>query len=89
MKSPTSHNMVRVKWLEEGDAVDANGTAWVKTWSFEDLPELVYIEPNVGASGVKNYLEGRFGYRLKSWSYWSAAREAASLANLSYSSDPM
>ena len=43
-------NIVKVKWKKEGDATDAMGSTWLKTWDFEDLPELVTVPSDIGAS---------------------------------------
>ncbi len=82
-------NIVKVKWKKEGDATDAMGSTWLKTWDFEDLPELVTVPSEIGASKVKFYIEGRYGFQIKNWSYWSAVAEARKMADSLYSGDPV
>ena len=85
-----SHShLVKVRWVREGDATDAMGSTWVKTWEFKDLPELVTVPNDVKASGIKSYIEGRYGYQVGDWSYWSAMAEARSMADNLYSGDPV
>ena len=83
------NNLVKVKWIEQGDATDAMGSPWVKVFDFDDLPELVTIPKEITASGVRSYIEGRYGYRVSAWSYWSAVAEARKLADQAYSADPL
>jgi hypothetical protein len=82
-------HLVKVKWIREGDATDAMGSKWVKTWKFKDLPELVTVPNDIKASGVKSYIEGRYGYQVGDWSYWSAVAEARKMADNLYSGDPL
>ena len=82
-------HLVKVKWTREGDATDAMGSKWVKTWQFKDLPELVTVPNEIKASGVKSYIEGRYGYQVSDWSYWSAVAEARKMADNLYSGDPV
>ncbi len=85
-----SHShLVKVKWVREGNATDAMGSTWVKTWELKDLPELVTVPNDVKASGIKSYIEGRYGYQVGDWSYWSAMAEARSMADNLYSGDPV
>jgi len=82
-------HLVKVVWKKDGDAVDAMGSTWVKTFEFDDLPDLVTIPGDVQPSGVRQYIEGRYGYQVKSWSYWSAVQEASRFADNLYSGDPV
>lgn len=82
-------SIVKVKWLSDGDAVDAMGSAWVKTFAFDDLPDLVTIPSDVAPSNIRAYIEGRYGYQVKSWSFWSAVQEASRFADNLYSGDPV
>ena len=82
-------HLVKVNWIKEGDATDAMGSTWVKVFDFEDLPDLVTVPSNVKASAVKSYIEGRYGYQVGNWSYWSAIAEARSMADNLYSGDPV
>ena len=82
-------NLVKVKWKKEGDATDAMGSTWVKVFEFEDLPELVTIPNDVPVSSVKSYIEGRYGFQVYKWSYWSAIGEATTMADNLYSGDPV
>ena len=81
-------NLVRVKWTAKG-STDAMGSEWVKTFQFEDLPDLVTIPDDIGASTIRAYIEGRYGYQVKSWTYWSAMQEASRFADNLYSGDPV
>ena len=83
------NNLVKVEWLKEGDATDTMGSAWVKVFDFEDLPDLVTVPSDVTASKVRSYIEGRYGYRVGGWSYWSAVAEASKMADQAYSADPI
>ena len=83
------NNIVKVKWLKDGDATDAMGSVWVKTFEFDDLPELVTVPSDVTASKVRSYIEGRYGYRVGGWAYWSAVQEASRFADNLYSGDPV
>ena len=82
-------NIVKVKWLREGDATDAMGSTWVKTFAFDDLPDLVTIPSDILPSKVRAYIEGRYGYQVDNWSYWSAVQEASQFADNLYSGDPV
>ncbi len=83
------NSIVKVKWLREGDATDAMGSSWVKTFEFADLPELVTLPSDVKATKVKSYIEGRYGYQVGDWSYWSTVAEALRMADNLYSGDPL
>ena len=65
------------------------GSTWVKVFEFEDLPELVTIPNDVPVSSVKSYIEGRYGFQVHEWSYWSAIGEATTMADNLYSGDPV
>ena len=82
-------SMIKVRWNKEGNPVDSLGSEWLKTWDYEDLPELVSIPGDMKASHVRPYIEGRYGYQVTQWSYWSAIAEAARLADNLYSGDPV
>lgn len=82
-------SLVKVIWVEDGDAVDAMGSAWVKVFEFEELPDLVTVPSDVTASKVRSYIEGRYGYRVGGWSYWSAVAEARTMVDNLYSGDPL
>jgi hypothetical protein len=82
-------HLVKVSWIKEGNATDAMGSTWVKVFDFEDLPDLVTVPIDVKASAVKSYIEGRYGYQVGNWSYWSAIAEARSMADNLYSGDPV
>ena len=82
-------HIVQVKWEKEGKATDAMGSAWVKVFDFEDLPELVTVPSEVRASQVRSYIEARYGFQIKKWSYWSAIAEARKMADNLYSGDPV
>ena len=83
------NNLVKVKWLKEGDATDAMGSTWVKVFDWDGLPELVTVPSDISPSKVRSYIEGRYGYRVGGWSYWSAAAEALRMADNLYSGDPV
>lgn len=84
-----NYSMVRVKWID-WVARDAMGSEWVQVFgSVEDLPEFVHIESGLKPSRIKAYLEGRYGYRLESWSYCATNVEAVSLVDSLYSGDPV
>ena len=83
------NSMIKVQWIKDGDAVDSQGSIWVKTVEFEDLPELIPIPGELKASHIRPYLEGRYGYRVSHWSYWSAIAEASRFADNLYSGDPV
>lgn len=82
-------SLVKVFWIKEGNAFDSMGSQWVKTFDFEDLPDLVTVPSDVTASKVRSYIEGRYGYRVGGWSYWSAVAEASKMADNLYSGDPV
>ena len=82
-------HLVKVKWKKEGDATDAMGSTWVKVFEFEDLPELVTVPSDIRASQVRSYIEGRYGFQVHEWSYWSAIGEATTMADNLYSGDPV
>ena len=82
-------SIVKVSWLSDGDAVDAMGSPWVKAFAFDDLPDLVTIPSDVAPSNIRAYIEGRYGYQVKSWSFWSAVQEASRFADNLYSGDPV
>ncbi len=82
-------SLIKVKWDREGDATDAMGSAWVKVFDFEDLPDLVTVPSDIAPSGIRSYIEGRYGYRVGGWSYWSAVAEASKMADNLYSGDPL
>ena len=82
------NNFVRVQWISKG-AKDTMGSEWVKVFEFEDLPELITVPDHIGASTVRAYIEGRYGYQVRSWAYWSAVQEASRFADNLYSGDPL
>ena len=82
-------DLVRVYWIEKGPALDQGGSEWAKVFEYEDLPELVTIPEKTRPSEVKPYIEGRYGFKVSHWSYWSAIAEASRLAENLYSSDPL
>ena len=82
-------SIVKDSWLSDGDAVDAMGSPWVKAFAFDDLPDLVTIPSDVAPSNIRAYIEGRYGYQVKSWSFWSAVQEASRFADNLYSGDPV
>lgn len=82
-------HLIKVKWIKDGDALDAMGSKWVKTWSFKDLPELVTVPNDIKATKVKSYIEGRYGYRVGDWSYWSAVADSRTMVDNLYSGDPV
>ena len=82
-------NLVKVKWIKDGDATDAMGSAWVKVFDFDELPDLVTVPNDIVATKVRSYIEGRYGYRVGGWSYWSAIAEASKMADSLYSGDPV
>ena len=83
------NSLVKVRWDKDGDATDAMGSVWVKVFDFEHLPDLVTVPSDVAPSGIRSYIEGRYGYRVGGWSYWSAVAEASKMADNLYSGDPL
>ena len=82
-------NLVKVKWIRDGDATDAMGSVWVKVFDFDELPDLVTVPNDVAATKVRSYIEGRYGYRVGGWSYWSAVAESRTMVDNLYSGDPV
>lgn len=81
-------SLIKVEWID-ADAVDSSGSAWMKVFDFDELPELVTVPLDMGSLSVREWIEGRYGFRVGSWSYWSAVREATAMADNLYSSDPV
>jgi len=83
------YSMVKVEWLD-WTARDDMGSEWLKVFgSVDDLPEFVHVETDLEPSQLKAYIEGRYGYRVHSWSYCEVDTEAKSMADSLYSGDPV
>ena len=81
-------SLIKVNWTPT-TARDEMGSKWVKVFDYEDLPDLVTVPSDVGASRVKSYIESRYGYKIGGWTYWSAIEEARTMAESLYSGDPL
>ena len=81
-------SLIKVVWATI-NARDEMGSKWEKVFDYEDLPDLVTVPSDVGASGVKSYIESRYGYKIVGWTYWSAIEEARTMAENLYSGDPV
>ena len=78
------NHSVKVRWIKDGPATDALGSQWVKTFNFEELPELVTVPSEIKASKVRSYIEGRYGFSVGEWWY-----SAAFMIDNAYSGDPV